>query len=180
MFTLDFAAMINRLALFSAQGGPIWTAVTAFCYLAAFVFSMIGMNQLKEAAEQPSGRSGYGGAVLTFLAAILLAAIPSSIATTMSTFYGTTGGPLAYANTSPGNNSFLALMRVVSLIGYFFFVRAIFELRRAGEPQRFHGASIPKALFIFASAMAAIYIDVTIGIVGNTFGWDVSNYVSMP
>jgi hypothetical protein len=68
-------------------------------------------------------------------------------------------------------------MQFVSVIGYMFFVRGVFVLKQAGQQDRYPNSSGLKATMILISAMAAIYIDITLSFVASITGWDVSKYL---
>jgi hypothetical protein len=172
MFNIDYITMIQNIAAQAAMGGPVWNMVTAFCYLMSLIFVYKSAMQLKEVAEQRA--HSYTGPVLTFFSAALLAAVPETIASVnVSVFGAGSSNVLAYSSSDVATSPIKAVLTVMQLIGYFFFVRGIVELRRAGEPQRFQGASVNKALIIMCSGMAAIYINHTLMLVGTITGWNV-------
>lgn len=178
--TLDFVKIITNLSDLTGYNMPIWMAVDAVCYFLAFTFALLGILQLRDAAEGHH-KNGLKSPVFSFIAAVLLAAVPETITTVAASVYGdmASGGPLstvAAANTE-SMRSMRAILQLVSLIGYMFFVRGIVVLKHAGEPDRHHGASVFKAVITMVAGMAAIYIDVSLRIVASFTGWNVSKYI---
>jgi hypothetical protein len=173
MFNVDYVTMIQSIAADAAIGGPVWTMVTTFCYFAAMMFVFRAALQLRDVSEQKL--PGYGAPFLTFIAAALLAALPESIATMTTAVFGTgvSTSPISYTSAQIAVSPIKAVLTIIQLIGYIFFVRGIMELRRAGEPQKFQGASVNKAIVIMASGMAAMYINYTLKVVGTVTGWNV-------
>lgn len=159
------------------MNGDLWTLVSAICWMMAAVFGVLAVLQLKAASED--GRTSFRAPILTFLAAVLMASSPTFLQSILLSTYG--GGwdptPLSYVVDTGSNKAFSAVMSMVSFIGYCFFVRGIWILREAGEPQRFHSSSVGKAIAILVAGMAAIYIDITLKLFSTTFGWDISTYI---
>lgn len=177
---VDFSTVVERISDSTVLGGPLWQLVGAFCYFMALVFAMSSFMQMKEASEG-GGRMTYKAAVLTFFAAAILAAAPSAIKSVAVSIYGgaTDRSPLSSIREGVDADlrSFRALMQFVSIMGYMFFVRGIFVLKQAGQPERYPHSSGLKATMILVSGMAAIYIDLTLSFVASITGWDVSKYL---
>ncbi len=173
MFNIDYVTMIQNIAADAAMGGDVWKLVTAFCYLVSIIFVFKSALQLRDVSEQRL--PGYGAPILTFISAALLASAPEAIASmTVAVFGdGTSTNPIAYTSQQVKVSPIKAVLTVIQLIGYIFFVRGILELRRAGEPQKFQGASVNKAIVIMISGMSAIYINYTLQVVGKMTGWNV-------
>ncbi|MGJ7523966.1 hypothetical protein ACSFA0_26100 [Variovorax sp. LT1P1] len=160
--------------------GPAWLFVTAICWLMSMVFGWTSVMQLKAVADD--GRSGLRTPFMTFLAACLMASSPSFLESLAVTTYGSDvwgKEVLSYVVDKDGSNkAFGAVLSMVSFIGYCFFVRGIWILKEAGEPQRPHGASVGKAIVVLLAGMAAIYIHVTLKMFATTFGWDISAFIT--
>lgn len=173
MFNLDYVKMIQNIAAQASMGGPIWTMVTGFCYFMGLVLLLVSARQMKEVAEK--GQLGASAPLLSFIAAALLMTVPTAIASVGMAVFGNdmNVNPLAYDSGQVAASPIKAVLTVVQLIGYIFFVRGILELRRAGEPNRHQGASVNKAIIIMVSGMAAIYINYTLGTIGSVTGWNV-------
>ena len=125
--------------------GPAWLFVTAICWLMSMVFGWTSVMQLKAVADD--GRSsGLRTPFMTFLAACLMASSPSFLESLAVTTYGSDvwgKEVLSYVVDKDGSNkAFGAVLSMVSFIGYCFFVRGIWILKEAGEPQRPHGAAV--------------------------------------
>lgn len=179
MPTLDFVSMIDNLSDTVMVDGPLWLFVSAICWMMGGVFGVLSALQLKAAAED--GRTSMRAPIMTFAAAVLMASSPTFIQSVLMTAYGSSlwnSSPLSYVVNVPGNKTFKSVLTMVSFIGYCFFVRGIWVLREAGEPQRFGSSTVGKALAILFAGMAAIYIDITLKFFGNSFGWDISTYIS--
>lgn len=178
MFNIDYVTMVQSIAADAAINGPVWQLVNAVCYVMALIFAFRAAVQLKDVAEQKT--QSYTTPMLTFMAAALLAAAPSSVASVSATVFGSgvATSPLAYTSTQVGASPIKAVLTLIQLIGYIFFIRGIMELKRAGEPQRFQGASVNKSLVIMLSGMAAIYINYTLQVVGSMTGWNVDSIVN--
>lgn len=177
MFDIDFVTMLQNLAAEAGMGGPIWGLVNAFCWFMAAVLAVVSAFQMRDAAEQR--QLTYRAPLMTFIAASLLASVPSALVSTAIAVFGSTANtsPFDYIGSSPTVTPTRALLTVVQLIGYIFFVRGIFELRRAGEPNRYQGASVGKALVIMGSGMAGVYINFVLGVIGKTTGWHVDAFI---
>ena len=181
MPTLDFVTVVQNLALLiksdTGADGPLWILVNGICWVMAGIFGFISVMQLKEAGED--SRNGYYKPFMTFVGAVLMASSPSMLTSLVLTFYGDDWqhSPLSLVQDDPGNNTFKAVLLMVSFIGYCFFVRAIWVLKEAGDPNRYHSSSVGKAIIIGSAGMFAIYIDATLLMLGNTFGWDISTYI---
>lgn len=174
---MDIPAILVRMMEQLAPGGPVMMAVYGAAYFLALLLAWICMMQLKDAAENP--HKDYKAPSYTFVAAAMMAAMPEAIATIRASTYGAVNSPLSYIQDgNPFGQSFRAVLTMVSCIGYFFFVRGVWAVKEAGEPQRNQNASMWKALCILGSAMAAIYIDFTIRVVADTIGWNVSRYLA--
>lgn len=173
----DYTTMLDRLSDAMGSEGPLWKLVNAFCYFMALVCAMAAVFQLKDAAE-PGGRGGYKAPLMSFLAAAMLAAIPSSYESVAVTFYGSVKSPLSDLKEDTSIKGFTALLRFVSFMGYVFFVRGVIALKEAGQPERYSQASVGKAATILIAGMAAIYMDVTLKFIGWLTGWDVSKYIN--
>lgn len=159
--------------------GDLWNLVTAICWLMAAVFGVTAVMQLKAASED--GRTSFRAPLMTFLGAVLMATSPTFLQSVLATTYGGDmwgKTPLSYVVNDGNSKAFGAVMSMVSFIGYCFFVRGIWVLKESGEPQRFHSSTVGKAIAILVAGMGAIYIDVTLKLLSNTFGWDISTYIS--
>lgn len=158
------------------NNGPVFVMLLAFCYIFAFILAWVSLMQMKDAAEMPN--KDYKAPIYTFIAACMMAALPDTVGSLTATVYREPASPLTYViENGPFGQSFTAVLTMVSLIGYFFVVRGIWAVREAGEPQRYHNASVGKAICILAAGMAAINIDFTIKVVAFNIGWDVSEYL---
>lgn len=178
MPTLDFVTVIERMQQTVQMDGPLWMLVSAICWMMAFVFGFVAVMQLKAASED--GRNGFRAPIMTFLAAVLMASSPTFLQSILVTTYGSDvfgKTPLSYVVNSGDNKAFGAVLSLVSFVGYCFFVRGIWILRESGEPQRFHSSTVGQALAMLGAGMAAIYIDITLKLLSNTFGWDISTYI---
>ena len=80
---------------------------------------------------------------------------------------------MVYSHAQVSASPIKAVLVIVQMVGYIFFVRGILELRRAGEPNRFQGASVHKAIVILCSGMASIYINYTLMVISSITGWQV-------
>ena len=180
---ISFATLIDNFALYLGTDGALWTLVTTICWLAAGIFGITAAMQLKSVAED-GGRTTMRAPIMTFLAAVLMATAPNFLQTLVGSVYGTElwgKQPLSYANAdskSSGGGTIKSVLMLVSFVGYCFFVRGIWILKEAGEPQKHHGSTVGKAIVTLIAGMAAIYIDITLKFVAGTFGWDLSNYVN--
>lgn len=174
---IDFATMIQRLGQFLDPQGSLWTLIFYLSYFLACVLAVVSAMQLKATAEERG--TSYKVPFMTFIAAVLFAALPETVGTVGATLFGNEGAsnPLAYSSGG-GPAPIDAVLSVVQFIGICFFMRAIIELKRAGEPQRYQNASIGRAVMMFIGAIGAIQIRLSIKMFGATFGWDVSGYVS--
>lgn len=172
-FNIDYIQMIKNIAAESAMDGPIWQMITGACYVMALLLLIKSAFQLRDVAEQKM--HGHSAPLLTFVSACLLAAAPEALVSVMVTVFGdgTSTSILQYTPAEAADSPVKAVITIIQLIGYIFFVRGILELRRAGEPQRFQGASINKAVTIMLSGMAAIYINYTLKTIGSFSGWNV-------
>ena len=176
---LDFVTIITNLKDITDISGPLWLLVNAFCYLMALIFGFSALMQLKDASEN-AGRVTYKAPIFTFITAAMLAAVPETIKSVGDGIFGVwvANSPLSSVKTDTTVDTFRAILQFISFMGYIFFVRGIFVLKQAGQPERYQSASVGKAVTILASGMCAIYIDITIQVVANTTGWDVSNYIT--
>lgn len=177
MFDIDFVTMLTNLAADAGIGGPIWQLVNAFCWFMAFVLAMVAAVQLRDAAEQQ--QQTYRAPLMTFIAASMLMAAPTALVSTAMAVFGSDANtsPFNYISSSSTVTPTRALLTMVQLIGYFFFVRGILALREAGEPNRYRDASVGKALVIMGSGMAGVYIDFVLGVIGKTTGWHVDAFI---
>jgi hypothetical protein len=174
---MDFITFVTNISQELDPGGAVYVLIWAICYLMALGFAWSSVFQLKEIADEK--RYGYKGPLFTALAAVIMAAAPSAITTTYATFFGSGGAsPLSYVGGGGGNPGFVAVMRIVSVMGYVFFIRGVFLLRQSGDPQRFQGASAGKAATVMIGGMLAIYIDFTIRTLASWTGWNVSAYLN--
>ena len=178
MFELTFVQMITNLSADAAIGGPIWQLVNAFCWIMALILACVAAMQLKEVAEQQRQMS-YRAPIFTFIASAMLASAPTALVSTAIAIYGgdANTSPLAYVTAGSTPTPTRALLTIVQVIGYIFFVRGILEMRRAGEPNRFQNASVGKALTIMISGMAAVYINFTLSVIAETTGWNVEAFI---
>ena len=157
-------------------GGPLWTFISAICWLMALIFGYVSLMQLKAHAED--GRTPCKTPVFTFLAGVLMAGSPTFLQNVLASFYGEWNtGVLSYVVPADHNKTFIAVLAVVAFIGYCFFVRGIWVLKEAGEPQRNPASTVGKAIVIMTAGMFAIYIDITLKMLATTFGWDISMYI---
>lgn len=180
MPTLDFVSMLVALNDTIKVDGPLWLLVTGICWLMAMIFGVTSAMQLKSAAEENRGTT-YKAPLMTFVAAVLMASSPTFLKSIVATAYGdagAAGSPLSYVIDQSSTSPFHVVMQVVSFGGYCFFIRGIWVLKEAGEPQRYHQSTVVKAVIILLAGMMAIYIDVTLKVLGNTLGWDLSKYIS--
>lgn len=179
MPTISFVQLIESLLNHVKVDGPLWLLVTAICYLFALIFGYVSLMQLKAVGDGQS--HSYRPALMSFVAAAMMAGSPELLKTLLVSVYGDIGGasPLSYVKNETGDNkTIFALMSMVSFIGYVFFVRGIVILKNSGEPQRHPQDTVPKALAVLLAGMAAIYIDVTLKMLGNTFGFNLSTYLN--
>lgn len=179
MPTLDFVSMVQNLEGTVVMGGPLWLLVTAICWIMASAFGVLSLTQLKAAAED--GRGSFRAPLMTFVGAVLMASSPSFLSSIVATAYGDDmwgSSPLSTVVGGASGGTFKAVLSMVSFIGYCFFVRGIWVLKESGEPQRYHSSTVGKAIAILFAGMAAIYIDTTLKMFSNTFGWDISTYIS--
>lgn len=179
MSQVDFTSVVTRLQDTVVNGGPMWTMVTGICWLLGVIIGYFGLMQLKEVGEQR--RHTYAGPIMSFIAASLMLALPEIISSFLMTTYAAEWGanPLSMVKDKDGGNkSFYAVMTLVSFIGYVFFIRGIIILKEAGEPQRHPNSTITRAIIVMASGMAAIYIDQTLKMLGNTFGFSLDTYLN--
>ncbi len=135
---------------------------------------------LKEVGD--GQKHSYRGFWFSGLAATLMATVPEAIPSLMLTAFGddiaSDQNPLAYVNGGDDLAAFRSVMTVVSFIGYCFFIRGVWILKEAGEPQRHSQSTTGKAIVTLGAGMFAIYIDSTLGVLANTLGWDISRYIS--
>lgn len=174
--SLDFVQIVKNVASLAGTDGILWITISAFCYFMALVMVLVAANQFRDMAE--TGRTATRAPILTLIAAALLAAVPEAITTVAATLYGSEMRSPLSSVKDVGGGGFKAVLTVVSLMGYMYFVRGIFVLKQSGEPQRHPKASVSSAAIIMISGMCAIYIDTTIRFIAGTAGWDVSQYIS--
>lgn len=178
MATVSFIQVVESLQKQVEMGGPLWLMINAVCWIAAVLFGISAMMQLKELAENQ--RHSYRAPITSFIAAAVMMTAPEMIKSFMATAYGNDWGvsPLAYVKDSATTNkSFFAVLTLVTFIGYIFFIRGIWILKESGEPQRHPQSTVGKAIAVCMAGMAAIYIDFTLKVLGNTFGFDLSTYI---
>lgn len=178
MPSVDYISLITSLREHVQIGGPFWVLVQAICWCAGCIFGLHGFGQLKEVAE--GQRHGYKAPITSFVAAAMMISSPELIKAFMVTAYTDEWGtsPLAYVKDAQGSNqSFFAILTMVTFIGYIFFIRGIWILKESGEPQKYHQSSVGKAIVVMGAGMAAIYIDFTLKVLANTFGFDLSTYI---
>lgn len=170
---IDFTQTVIRLASFAGEGGVLWTLASLVAWLLGFIFCITAVLQLPEAAE---GKAKYSRSFATFMAGVLLVALPTTIADMSMTVFASAGSPLSYVGPGGGGSaSVAAVLKLVSLFGLVFMIRGIVEIRNAGEPHKYRDAGYAKAFLIMLSAVAAIYIDRTLLLVGGWLGWDMSS-----
>lgn len=175
-----FNTVLLNLMDVTGENGALWKLVDAFCYFMALLFMFLSFLQAKDAAEG-ANRATYKAAMMTFFAAALFAAMPTSVKSVAVSFYGPgIGSPLTNLRSEDTQEmrSFRALMQFVSWFGYTFFVRGLFVLKQSGQPDRHPQSTGFRAAVILVSAMLAIYIDYTLKFVSGLTGWDVSRYLN--
>jgi hypothetical protein len=174
---LDFATIVTNLSDVTGPGAVLWQTVSGFCYMMSFALALVGIFQIKDLAND-QGRTTFKTPVLTFFAMAMLAAAPETIATVAASVYGDLViSPISTVSAGNGVNSFRAILNVISLFGYIFFIRGIFVLKQAGQPDKYPQASIGKSTVILISGMSAIYIQTTLTLIGSFTGWQIDKYL---
>lgn len=180
MPTVDFVTIVVSLQDHVKVGGPLFLLVQAFAYIAGSIFAFISLMQLKEVADNQ--RHSYRAPMMSFLTGAMMIASPELLSTFLLSAYGgswSQNSPLGYIKDAGGSNqTFAAVMQLISFVGYVFFIRGIWILKEAGEPQRYAQSTVGKATVVLFAGMAAIYIDFTLKILGSTFGFDLSTYLN--
>lgn len=175
----DYASLITNLQQYVVLDGPLWKLVEAVCWVLGALFGMGAAGQLKEVGDNQ--RHSYVAPITSAIAAVCMIASPELIKTFLVTAYGdnAVASPLSYVKDAAGANvSLNAILSLVSFIGYVFFVRGIIILKESGEPQKYGHSTRGKAAITMLSGMAAIYIDQTLKMLGNTFGMNFDRYLN--
>lgn len=179
MPTISFVQLIELLEAHVAMDGPLWKLTLAICWVAGALFAYIGFLQLTEVSN--GQRHGYKAPIMSMIAAIMMISAPELIKSFLASTFGNEWGvsPLSYVRDPGGaNKSYHAVLVMISFIGLVFFVRGVWIFKEAGDPQRYHGSTVGKSIVVMGAGMAAIYIDFTLKMLGNTFGFDLSAYLN--
>jgi hypothetical protein len=175
---MDWVTIVTNLGQDMQIDGPVWRLISAICYLLAVIFAIGAIFQLKDISEEKRGVT-WLAPILTILAAVMLASAPESISMVYSTVYGP-GAPtsLGYVAAGAGGLGFQAIVRIVMVIGYVFFVRGVVILKKAGEPQHAQNETVPNSLVFMLAGMCAIYIETTLRLVANVTGWNIGAWLA--
>lgn len=176
---VDYVSLVTHLQEYVKADGPLIQLVSVLCWIVGALFGLSALGQLKEVGD--GQRHGYTAPITTFIAAVMMISLPELIASVLASAYGGGEGksPLSYVADAEGSNkTLMAVLSLVSFIGYIFFIRGIVILKESGEPQRYGHSTRGKAAIVMLSGMAAIYIDQTLKMLGNTFGMNFSQYLN--
>lgn len=176
---VDYVSLITSLQEHVAAGGPLMQLLAALCWIIGALFGIAALGQLKEVGD--GQRHSYTAPITTFIAAVMMISLPELIGSVLVSAYGSAApsSPLSYVKDAQGGNKTVyAVMSLVTFIGYIFFIRGVIILKESGEPQRYSQSTRGKAAIVMLSGMAAIYIDQTLKIIGNTFGMNLSQYLN--
>lgn len=169
---LDFSTMVANL---SRDFPMIEMAIYALCWLMALFFAI---QSLFHFTAYSKDKVSLAKPLMALFAAICLAAFPEVVKTfTESTFgAGTPAGALSYVNPGAAGGSMLPVMQLIRLIGIIAMVRGVIEMKNLGEAAQ-KNASMGRAFTFLIGGVAAVNIDLTIAIIGNSMGWNVSQWV---
>lgn len=169
---LDFSGMVANLAR-SLESMEL--AVFALCWLMALMFAIQAMFQFTSYAN---GKDSLAKPLMSLVGAIFMAAMPEVIKLVAVSMYGTgfEVGALAYVSGGSSTGALAPIMTLVRFIGIIAMVRGVVELKNIGEAGQ-KQAGVGRAMTFLFGGVAAVNIDLTIGIIGNTLGWDVSAWV---
>lgn len=176
---VDFLTVVSNLQAHVAYEGPLWKLAKVVSWLAGAGFGYLALMQLKQVGDNQ--RQGLRAPIMSFFAGSMMIGSPELIRTVLLSTFGGVGGTSALSSVVAGdaeNKTMFAVMQMISFIGYVFFLRGIWVLKESGDPQRYAQSSVAKAVAILFAGMCAIYIDHTLGILANTFGFNLSNYIS--
>lgn len=165
-------------------GGPTEKLLTAFCYLSAIGFMMVGISRLTKRMEDgPRGPAGMG-TIMTFVAAGALFAFGDMMgAFTASIFGDSTIATHAIIANNIGMTAddmtkvqtvIEAVMGFIMIVGFIAFIRGWFVLKNFADGNQ--GATLAQGLtFLFGGALAINLGELinafqsTLGITGITF-----------
>lgn len=176
-------AMVVRLM--TDIGGPSETLLTAFCYIWAIAFLLIGISRLtKRMEEGPRGPAGMG-TIMTFMSSGALFAFGDMMGSFSTSLFG--DETLATRATIMQNIGLSAdemtristviegVMAFIMLVGMIAFIRGWFVLKSFADGSQ--GATLAQGLtFLFGGALAINLgelvnaVQSTIGLDGITFG----------
>lgn len=166
-------------------GGPTEKLLTAFCYLSAIGFMMVGISRLTKRMEDgPRGPAGMG-TIMTFIASAALFAFGDMMGAFSSSLFGTSeikthaiianNIGMTADDMTKVQTVIEAVMGFVMIVGFIAFIRGWFVLKNFADGNQ--GATLAQGLtFLFGGALAINLgplinaFQSTLGITGITFG----------
>ena len=175
---MDWVTIVTNLGQDMEMGGPVWTAISALCYVFAVVFAATAAYQLRDLADEKREMTARGP-ILSLGAAVMMGAAPAAIGTVYGTFFGDNAPvTLSYVGGGNAGQGIEAVFRLVKVIGYCFFVRGIYVLKKAGEPRPGPNATVGGSVVFMTAGMCAIYIETTLTLVANVTGWNLAAWLA--
>lgn len=166
-------------------GDPIQTLLSAFCYLFAVGFLMVGITRLTKRAEDgPRGPAGMG-TIMTFITSSALFAFGDMMGAFSNSLFNNGGriatgvdlsalGGISTDDAAKIETVIQAVMAFIMIVGFIAFIRGWFVLRAFADGNQ--GATMAQGLtFLFGGALAINLgplinaVQETVGITGITF-----------
>ncbi len=157
--------------------GPSTTLLTAFAYISAIVFLIVGITRLtKTEQEGPRGPTGLG-TIMTFIASGALFSFGDMAGAFSNSLFGTSSSAtfatisstvLTTADAAQVEPVIQSLMIFVMIVGLIAFVRGLFVLKAFADGSQ--QASLAQALTFLIGGTMAINLGQLINLLQNTVG----------
>lgn len=171
------------VALMTDIAGPVSNLITAFCYLAGIVLTIIGIKRLlKSAQDGPRGPAGFG-TIMTFITAGALFSADAMMGSWAGSLFGYDGevvhtyAQLGYGVQDGGmdpeaidhvNTVISAVLAFMMILGWISFIRGWFIIRHVAEGDQ--QASLMAGLTHLFGGALAVNLGSVMNAVQETFG----------